>query len=117
MEIDVVDGVDDIVLMVHFRSICGGQGISWLLTRTKMTPVVPIIWLAETANREGMLGIVDILSDLAPVQYDRQSIEAPQHQRLYGYHNVQLKMVLLLAKIHMKCRDRDFQLISNAHVY
>lgn len=36
-----------------------------------MTPVVPITWLAEIANGEDMLESVNILSNLARIQYHR----------------------------------------------
>lgn len=78
MEVDVVYGGGDIVLNTHLRLICGRQLVLRVPTRTKMTPAVPIIWLAEAANGEDMLENVNILSNLACIQHHRQR---PRDQR------------------------------------
>lgn len=65
MEVDIVNGEDDIVLKICLSSIYGGQRRSWIPTRIKRVLATPISWLAEVANGEDS---VSILSDLACTQ-------------------------------------------------
>ena len=56
-----------------------------------MALVVLIIWLAETANGEVILEIVDILSSLACVQHHCQRVEIKEHEPLCGSHTINFK--------------------------
>lgn len=103
MEVDVIDGGGDIVLKIHLSLTYGGQFIQWIPTRTKMAPVVLIIWLAQIANGKDMLESVNNLSDLAqivngedmsksvniwsdldPIQHYGQRIKTRGHEPLRG---------------------------------
>ncbi len=70
MKVDVVDCGGDVVLKIHLTLIFGRRCILWMPTRIKMAPIVPATWLAESsANEEAMLESVNILINLAGIQY------------------------------------------------
>lgn len=82
MEVDVVDGVGDIVLKFPSKLILRWSFWLWIHTNTKMALTALMIWLAENASGEGMLESVNIVSNLVHNQYHQRRVETKRHKPL-----------------------------------